>query len=157
MHTNPTPTPSHADGELCPPRCDACVQQEYMERDMELRVEEQRLCNSDQAWRTAVGDLPELRGTLAGAVSVLVSAVGLGLGSGYWSGEPDDPNHVEEQIRFKLFDVPPEDRVILERLARDLYRAQVRVLAQYAAVDQLTPEVRTRVADILADEAAERA
>jgi hypothetical protein len=139
-----------------PTPCDACAQQEATEQwDLAFFAKEDResqLFASLDAWRTAVGDLPVLRSTLAGAVSALRA---LRMDPDYWRqgggwfSDADAPFHVEEQVRFWLLDVPPEDRVILERLARDLYRAQVRVLVPYAEVDKLTPKVRARVTDLL--------
>ena len=108
----------------------------------------ERLKDEWREWRRLFGDLEGVRRALTAALPLLDN-------DEYWhyheaQGHESKFPRAEEAVRHWLLDAGPSDRAAMEELTRALYRSQIAVLARYADLDRLTPNVRARVEAVLA-------
>jgi hypothetical protein len=141
----------HPTGEYCPPVCEACADREAEARDADayyaIYAERRRRADEWSEWQRLFGELEAVRRALTGALPLLANEQ-------YWSSREDTEGddlfgerfpQAEWAVRFWLLDAAPSDRDAMERLTRALYRSQIAVLARYADLTRLTPDLRARV------------
>lgn len=137
------PHPPHPSWELC---CWAHAELEAEGRMAdEIDASKKRRRASRAEWHRLFDDLEALRRALTRALPGLADL------EVYWKGREEDVKRgelfpqAEWAVREWLFSVGPADRAAMEELTRALYWSQIAVLARYADLDRLAPDVRARV------------
>ena len=149
--TNKNETQTHLPGEWCTsmPMCEKCADDAgYVAWLNSL----DRPKNEWREWHRLFGDLEGVRWALTAALPLGLDAEAWRRHQQCWrEDEFMEFLRAEVMVRHRLLDADPSARAVMEELTRALYRSEIAVLARYADLDRLTPEVRAQAMGITAE------